>query len=171
MTRCSPQIRDSVRGVEKSTYGQPLSVIARLGGEESLERVVGRNNETSGVDEELSGNVEEDEEEVEGAETENDVDLGDVGLLLKLLQLRVLGQLLVELGQVELCCMGWSVWPRQQSVGAAAADGGGPTLVLDGTALGAHICDRGGGVGSGMGLEEVELFRRSEVPNVRGEVR
>jgi hypothetical protein len=89
-----------------STYGQPLGVIALGGGEEGLEGVVGGDNKAGGVDEELSSNVEEDKEEVEGAEAENNVDLGNVGLLLKLLQLRVLGQLLVELGQVELCCSG-----------------------------------------------------------------
>lgn len=89
-----------------STHGQPLGVIALAGGEESLEGVVGGDDEAGGVDEELSSNVEEDKEEVEGAEAENNVDLGDVGLLLKLLQLRVLGQLLVELGQVELRCSG-----------------------------------------------------------------
>jgi hypothetical protein len=88
------------------TYGQPLGVITLLRSEESLEGVVGRDDEAGGVDKELSSNVEEDKEEVEGAEAENDVDLGDVGLLLKLLQLRVLGQLLVELGQVELRCVG-----------------------------------------------------------------
>ena len=88
------------------THGQPLGVIALAGGEKGLEGVVGGDDEAGGVDEELSGNVEEDKEEVEGAEAENNVDLGDVGLLLKLLQLRVLGQLLVELGQVELRCSG-----------------------------------------------------------------
>lgn len=92
-----------------ATYGQPLGVIALAGSEEGLEGVVGRDDETSGVDEELAGDVEKDQEEVEGTETENNVDLGDVGLLLKLLELRVLGQLLVELGQVELCCTAWSV--------------------------------------------------------------
>lgn len=90
----------------QSTYGQPLGVVGLVGGEESVERVVCRDDETSGVHEELAGNVEEDQEEVEGAKAENNVDLGDVGLLLKLLQLRVLGQLLVELGQVELRCRG-----------------------------------------------------------------
>jgi hypothetical protein len=84
------------------THGQPLGVIGLVGGEEGVERVVGRDNEAGGVDEELSSNVEEDQEEVQGTEAEDDVDLGDIGLLLKLLQLRVLGQRLVELGQVEL---------------------------------------------------------------------
>lgn len=88
-----------------STHGQPLGVIGLAGAEEGLERVVGRDDEAGGVDEELSSNVEEDQEEVQGTEAEDDVDLGHIGLLLKLLQLRVLGQLLVELGQVELGCM------------------------------------------------------------------
>lgn len=83
-----------------------MGVIALAGGEEGLEGVVGGDDEASGVHEELSSDVEEDKEEVESAEAENNVDLGNVGLLLKLLQLRVLGQLLVELGQVELRCQG-----------------------------------------------------------------
>lgn len=87
---------------QSSTHGQPLRVIARLAREQGLERVVGRDDESGGVDEELAGDVEEDEEEVEGAEAEDDVDLGHVGLLLELLQLRVLGELLVELRQVVL---------------------------------------------------------------------
>jgi hypothetical protein len=89
-----------------STYGQPLGVITLASAEERLEGVVGGDNEAGGVDEELSSNVEEDKEEVEGAEAENNVNLGHVGLLLELLQLRVLGKLLVELRQVELRCSG-----------------------------------------------------------------
>jgi hypothetical protein len=85
-----------------STHGQPLGVIGLASAEEGLKGVVGRDDEAGGVDEELSSNVEEDQEEVQGTEAEDDVDLGHIGLLLKLLQLRVLGQLLVELGQVEL---------------------------------------------------------------------
>ena len=88
------------------THGQPLGVIGLAGAEQGLEGVVGRDDEAGGVDKELSSNVEEDQEEVQGTEAEDDVDLGNIGLLLKLLQLRVLGQLLVELGQVELRCSG-----------------------------------------------------------------
>jgi hypothetical protein len=84
------------------THGQPLGVIGLASAEEGLEGVVGRDDEAGGVDEELSSDVEEDQEEVQGTKAEDDVDLGHIGLLLKLLQLRVLGQLLVELGQVEL---------------------------------------------------------------------
>jgi hypothetical protein len=102
----SPHILNVCSWYSCPTYGQPLGVITLLRSEESLEGVVGRDDEAGGVDEELSSDVEEDKEEVEGAETENNVDLGNVGLLLKLLQLRVLGQLLVELGQVELRCVG-----------------------------------------------------------------
>lgn len=62
-------------------------------GEQSLERVVTRDDEASKVDKELASDVEEDEEEVEGTETEDDVDLGDGALLLKVVESRVLGQL------------------------------------------------------------------------------
>lgn len=70
-----------------------MGVIGLGLGEESLERVVTRDDEASKVDEELASNVEEDEEEVEGTETEDDVDLGDGALLLKVVEGRVLGQL------------------------------------------------------------------------------
>ena len=81
----SPHVLNACSWCSCATYGQPLGVITLLRSEESLEGVVGRDDEAGGVDEELSSNVEEDKEEVEGAEAEHDVDLGDVGLLLKLL--------------------------------------------------------------------------------------
>ena len=61
--------------------------------EQGLERVVAGNDETGKVDEKLAGNVEKDEEKVQGAEAEHDVDLGDGRLLLKVVEGRVLGQL------------------------------------------------------------------------------
>ena len=70
-----------------------MGVIGLARGEESLERVVAGNEEASKVDEELASNVEVNEEEVEGTETEDDVDLGDGALLLKVVEGRVLGQL------------------------------------------------------------------------------
>jgi hypothetical protein len=70
-----------------------VGVIGLARGEQSLERVVAGDEETGKVDEELASDVEEDEEEVEGTETEDDVDLGDGALLLKVVEGRVLGQL------------------------------------------------------------------------------
>ena len=70
-----------------------MGVIGLGLGEESLERVVAGDEEASKVDEELASNVEEDEEEVEGTETEDDVDLRDGALLLEVVEGRVLGQL------------------------------------------------------------------------------
>jgi hypothetical protein len=77
----------------KNAYREPLGVISLAHGEDGLHRPVGGQHKASGVHEELAGNVEEDEEEVEGGEAEDDIDLGDGGLLLELLELRVLGQL------------------------------------------------------------------------------
>ena len=70
-----------------------MGVIGLARREQSLERVVAGDEEASKVDEELASNVEEDEEEVEGTKTEDDVDLGDGALLLKVVEGRVLRQL------------------------------------------------------------------------------
>lgn len=70
-----------------------MCVISLAAGEQGLERVVGWEGKAGGVDEELAGDVEEDEEEVESAETEDDVDLGDAGLLLEVVEGWVLGEL------------------------------------------------------------------------------
>jgi len=68
---------------EANPVGQPLGVIGLLGCEESLERVVGRNDETREIDKELTSQVKEDQEEVQEADTANDVDLWNIGLLLE----------------------------------------------------------------------------------------
>lgn len=73
--------------------GQPVGVIGLIGSEEGLERVVAGNDEAGKVDKELASDVEEDEEEIKGTEAENDVDLGDRALLLKVVEGRVLGEL------------------------------------------------------------------------------
>lgn len=70
-----------------------MCVISLAAGEQGLERVVGWEGKAGSVDEELAGDVEEDEEEVESAETEDDVDLGDAGLLLEVVEGWVLGEL------------------------------------------------------------------------------
>lgn len=77
----------------RGTYCQPLSVVNLACGEEGVQRVVARDNESGNVDKELSSDVEEDEEEVEAGKTEDHVDLGNGGLLLKVVEGGVFGQL------------------------------------------------------------------------------
>jgi hypothetical protein len=75
---------------KENTY---LGVIGGAGGEQSIERVVGRDDETRQVDEEFTGDVEEDQEEVDANQTEDDIDLGDGALTLEVVEDRVLGEL------------------------------------------------------------------------------
>lgn len=70
-----------------------LSVIRGARGEEGLERVVTGEEETGEVDEELASDVEEDKEEVDTDETQDNVDLRNIGLTLKVVQNGVLGKL------------------------------------------------------------------------------
>ena len=79
--------------VEVDAYGKPLRIIRLASREDGLHGPVGREGEASGIDEELAGDVEEDEEEVEGTKTEHDVDLGDGGLRFEVVERRVLGEL------------------------------------------------------------------------------
>jgi hypothetical protein len=83
------------------TYSQPLSVIDLARAEQSLQGVVTRNDKPGNVDEEFSGNVEKDQEEVKTGKTEDHVDLGDRCLLLKVVECGVLGQL--ERNMVSIC--------------------------------------------------------------------
>ena len=76
-----------------STYCQPLAIVSLRAGEQGSERVVCWDGESGGVDKEFAGNVEEDEEEVEGAESEDDVDLWDAGLRLEVVEGGVLAEL------------------------------------------------------------------------------
>ena len=85
-----------------NAYGKPLSIISLAAAEQRLQAVVGRDHEASGVDEELAGDVEEDQEEVKGAEAEDHVDFWNAGLLLEVVEGWVPGQLLVELGEMVL---------------------------------------------------------------------
>lgn len=75
------------------TYCEPLAIIGLATGEEGAERVVGWDGKAGSVDQELAGNVKEDEEEVQGAEAECDVDLGDAGLLLEVVEDGVFAEL------------------------------------------------------------------------------
>ena len=79
-------------GAEQA-YCQPLGIIDLATAEQRLEGVVPGNDEAGEVDEELSSDVKEDEEEVEANEAEEDVDLGDIGLLLEIVEHRILAKL------------------------------------------------------------------------------
>lgn len=70
-----------------------MSVVGLAGGEEGLKRVIAGDDETGKVGEELSSNVEEDGKEVESCDTQDNVDLGDGGLRLKVVEQVVLGEL------------------------------------------------------------------------------
>lgn len=70
-----------------------LSVIGSAGRKERLKRVVTGDQETSEVNEKLSSNVEEDQEEVDADQAQDRIDLGDVGLALQVVEDRVLGEL------------------------------------------------------------------------------
>jgi hypothetical protein len=68
------------------SYRQPLSVIDGAAGKQSVEGVVGGNNKANCVHEKLGSDVEEDQEEVQGAESEHDVDLGYAGTGLQIIE-------------------------------------------------------------------------------------
>lgn len=80
--------------------GSHLGVIRSARSEKGLERVVTGKKEASEVDEELASNVEEDKEEVDTDKTQDNVDLGDIGLTLQVVQNWVLGKLLLNKKQI-----------------------------------------------------------------------
>jgi len=70
-----------------------LSIVHLARTEQRIQRVVARDDEAGNVDEEGAANVKEDQEEVQGRETQDDVDLGDRGLLLEIVEGGVFRQL------------------------------------------------------------------------------
>ena len=68
-----------------------LSVVCFTCTKQRLQRIVSWNQESSKVDEELSGDVEEDEKEVHPEESKEGVDLRDGGLLLKIVEYLIFG--------------------------------------------------------------------------------
>jgi hypothetical protein len=70
-----------------------LRVVGRAGCEQSIQRVVCRDEEADRVDKELGRDVEEDEEEIKEAEPKDYVDLWDICLLFKIVEDLVLGEL------------------------------------------------------------------------------
>lgn len=75
------------------TYSQPLGVVLLVRSEQGVQGVVTGNDEAGNVGQKLTAEVEDDEEEVEGGNTDDGVGLGDVGLLLEVVKGGVLGQL------------------------------------------------------------------------------
>lgn len=89
--KATKQKKNSTRLERKSKTH--LSVIGGTGSEESLKRVVTGNQETGKVDEELASDVEENQEEVDANQTQDRIDLGDVGLALQVVKNGVLREL------------------------------------------------------------------------------
>ena len=79
--------------IDERSYRKPLRIIRFAHGEDRFQRPVGREREASGVDQEFASYVEEDQEEVQSAETKDDIDFGNGSLLLEVLQGWVFGQL------------------------------------------------------------------------------
>lgn len=93
--RKQPNTVDSVsayfRDIFRDTYCKPLGIVTLAHTEQSLEGVVSRNHKSSKVGQELTTNVEEDEEEVGCDKTEESVDLWNGCLLLEVCQGWVFG--------------------------------------------------------------------------------
>lgn len=70
-----------------------MSIIGLGCTEERLEGVVARQDEAGKVDKEGTAEVEEDEEEVQTGQGKDHVDLGHTGLLLKVVENLILGEL------------------------------------------------------------------------------
>lgn len=70
-----------------------LCVIRLASAEQGLQGVVCWDNEASYIDQEMSGDVEENEEEVKGSEAKDGVDLGYGGLPFKVVEGGVFGEL------------------------------------------------------------------------------
>lgn len=94
LSSCQPSSYDHrVSRVKLVAHRQPLSVILGGRGEERIQRVVTWNDETGYVGEKLAAKVEDDEEEIEGSETDDSICLGNTRLPFEINEGRVLGQL------------------------------------------------------------------------------
>jgi len=81
---------------------QPLSIIGTPSRKQCMKGIVGRKDKADGIDEELGGNVEEDQEEIHGTKAKDDIDLLDTGLLLEFIERAIFTELLIELGDMVL---------------------------------------------------------------------
>lgn len=70
-----------------------MRVIVPAGRKESGHRIVARKNESREVGEQLTAQVEDDKEEVEGTEANDSIGLGDASRLFEVIQGGVFGQL------------------------------------------------------------------------------
>lgn len=93
---------DNSEESENDPVSQPLGVIFLVGREKGPQGVVPRDDEASEVGEELTTEVEDDEEEIEGGEADDGVGLGNASRLLEVIEGGVLGELLIELPQIVL---------------------------------------------------------------------
>jgi hypothetical protein len=70
-----------------------LGVVDLACAKQGIEGVVPWDDETCEVDEEGAADVEENQEEVNSDQAEEGIDLGDAGLLLEIVERRILGEL------------------------------------------------------------------------------
>lgn len=81
---------------EYNPVRKPLGIVAFADAKQRFERIVTRNHETSKVSQELTADVEEDEEKVECDQSEEDVDFWEASLLLEVVQSLILRKLLIN---------------------------------------------------------------------------
>ena len=81
-------------------YRQPLGIVFFVGREERIERVVTGNDEAGQVGEQLAAEVEDDQEEVEGTDTDDAIGLGNARSPLDIVEHWVLGQLVYSLANL-----------------------------------------------------------------------
>jgi len=94
------QVLEDREATKHCPVGQPLNIISSLRGLQSLQAEVSGKGPSENVAEEAGANVEEDEEGEDAEESDNGVGLRDLSLGLEVVERRVLGQLLVDLGDV-----------------------------------------------------------------------
>jgi len=78
---------------EDNPICKPLSVIRLAHAEQGLQGVVTRNDESSKIDKQLTSDIEENEKEIGGDQSEDGIGLWDRGLLFQIVQGRVLRKL------------------------------------------------------------------------------
>jgi len=91
---CEESIHDPV--------GEPLGIVHLARAEKCIQRVVSWDDEACEIHKELSTNIEENQEEVETDKAEEDIDLWNICLLLEIVEGRILGEFLVNLGDLVL---------------------------------------------------------------------